>query len=119
MDANFEKRLSKIKLSSKMAEVFKWQERITKIPFITFPSHWEVKIIPPIGGVIIRFLVRRPYTKGEVSVYLDFDAMLSINTNPYWEVYPYNGDVGRCGVKNIEKLLKMIEVGLNELGDAE
>ena len=60
----------------------------------------------------MRFRVTLP--SGAVrSVYLDarcsLGAVLDENGPiPYWEVYPHQGDVGRCDKENVAELLAMI-----------
>ena len=85
-----------------------WREKITQIPFIKFPKHWGISIIPPFGGAIARFLVKKPKGK-EKSVYLDWFDRLGCCGSPYWEVYPYRGDVGRCDLNDTKELLRMIK----------
>jgi hypothetical protein len=90
----------------------KWREEIETMPWITFPADWKIQIIPPFGDAVVRFRVTLP--SGEYrSVYLDsrcsLGAVLDENGPiPYWEVYPYRGDVGRCLKAEVEELLRMI-----------
>lgn len=98
----------------------KWREEIDAMPWITFPADWKVQIIPPFGDAVIRFRVELP-SGDKRSVYLD--ARHSLGTwrdeqgefIPYWEVYPYRGDVGRCDKENVAELLAMI----GDEGEAE
>lgn len=85
-----------------------WRELIPTIPYIKFPATWEVKIVPPFGGAVARFMVKLPdgVTK---SVYLDCFDRLGFVGHPYWEVYPYKDDVGRCDIHDTKKLLQMIK----------
>lgn len=85
-----------------------WRELIPTIPYIKFPANWEVKIIPPFGGAVVRFLVKLPDEQPK-SVYLDCFGRLGYMDHPYWEVYPYKGDVGRCDIHDTKKLLQMIK----------
>jgi len=97
----------------------KWREEISAIPAIRFPADWLVQIIPPFGDAVVRFRVKLPSGK-EKSIYLDRRNSLGYweKTNslgywektdePYWEVYPYQSDVGRCGINEVETLLEMI-----------
>lgn len=50
----------------KLQECIKWSE---KIPALHFEKEWDVKIIPPFGGAIIRFTI--DYNNKHVSVYFD------------------------------------------------
>lgn len=91
----------------KIEEGDKWRESIGQIPFIRFPADWQVQVIPPFGGAMARFRVRLPSGK-EKSVYLDFYDRLGYCGHPYWEVYPYGDDVGRCSINETDELLQMI-----------
>tara|TARA_R100001244_G_scaffold174_1_gene251 strand:- start:123 stop:446 length:324 start_codon:yes stop_codon:yes gene_type:complete len=93
---------------SNALEYSKWAQ---EIPYINFPSDWNVKIIPNYGGAIVRFLV----VKGgnEVSVYLDCYNFLGYYGAPYWEVYPHDNDVYRCGINEVDELLEAITHTLN------
>ena len=51
---------------SDLMEHHKWS---SQIPYISFPLEWQVKVIPPYGGAVIRFLIMQGAAK--VSVYLD------------------------------------------------
>lgn len=93
-------------------EIMEYEKWIKEIPFIKFDSDWEVKIIPPLFGAVVRFQVQ----KGEsiVSVYLDCYDTLGFFGQPYWEVYPYDGDVYRCEMNNTEELLKAIRESITQ-----
>ena len=84
-----------------------WREKwIQKIPHLHFKQDWKVKIIPPFGGAIARFLI----DKGDnhVSVYLDCYDKLGYFGEPYWEVYPYEEDVYRVAMNDTDELVKII-----------
>jgi len=90
-----------------------WREKwIGKIPALTFPEDWEVKIIPPFAGALIRFHV----FKGEkwVSVYLDVFGRLAPINNPYWEIYPHGDDVYRTDIEDTEGLMNKIAEALEQ-----
>lgn len=84
-----------------------WMDEIAQIPWIKFPADWDVKIIPPFGDAVVRFQIRLPsgLTK---SIYLDSRDSLGYVGEPYWEVYPYRDDVGRCLIREVDNLLEMI-----------
>lgn len=84
-----------------------WREWIDKIPFIPFDAEWKVKVIPPFGGAIARFLVDKN-GKETTSVYLDVNDSLGYMGKPYWEVFPVDGDTGRCLMNDIDSLLDLI-----------
>lgn len=90
-----------------------WMEDRKLIPYLRFPSHWAVQIIPPFGNACIRFKVQVGDNPHEKSVYFDTRGALgwwgNNGDDPYWEVYPYQGDVGRCDPMDVEKLFEMIE----------
>jgi hypothetical protein len=81
----------------------KWMK---EIPYIQFPPEWQVKIIPPIAGAVVRFLVQKD--GAEVSVYLDCYDNLGCYGSPYWEVYPCEGDCFRCDMDDTKSLLNAI-----------
>lgn len=86
----------------------KW---LKEIPYISFPSEWKVQVSPPFARAVVRFRVR--HNDKEVSVYLDCYDYLGCYGEPYWEVYPYEDDVFRCAMNDVESLLKAIEEELS------
>ena len=84
-----------------------WLGIMPEIPFIQFPRTWRVAVVPPFSGAVARFIVLKP-NGHKVSVYLDWYGHLGAMDDPYWEVYPYNGDVYRCGLHNTEQLIQTI-----------
>ena len=95
-------------------EYDKWDKLI---PFIDFPKKWKIKMRPPFGGAIVRFAVKESSSKVDdyVSIYLDCYDELGLFGEPYWEIYPVDGDVARCKMNEIASLLKYIKQGLKEL----
>ncbi|MCK5604480.1 hypothetical protein KAR91_21500 [Candidatus Pacearchaeota archaeon] len=96
-------------------EYRKWAN---EIPSINFPEKWLVKIIPPFARAIVRFRIAHKDTGGDVSIYLDCYDHLGYFGEPYWEVYPHDGDVARCAMKDIDELLKLITESLEERSGA-
>lgn len=92
-----------------------WMKWVREIPYIAFPADWKIAIIPPFGGAIARFLVRRKDTDKRVSVYLDCYDRLGCYGEPYWEVYPHDGDVYRCAMDETDLLLSAIEHSLAQI----
>lgn len=96
-----------------------WRDYVKNAPYINFPSEWDIQIIPPFGGAIMRFRVR--YKGHEISVYADYHQSLGYYSNeegietPYWEIYPYMNDTYRCAINDTKKLIKKIEVSFNKL----
>jgi hypothetical protein len=89
-----------------------WIEWIDKIPLIQFPEGWQIQIIPPFSGAMARFRVK----KGEdcISVYLDVYDQLGFMGQPYWEVYPVEGDTERCYMGDTQGLIKIITKALKK-----
>ena len=94
-----------------------WRSRwIEEIPYLQFDSDWEIKIIPPFGGALARFIVK----KGDktVSVYFDGHSKLgwvydeSDNPIPYFEIYPYHYDAKRYYINETDKMLNDIRSAL-------
>lgn len=98
----------------KMESAAGWRETARNVPFIKLPEGLEFSPIPPFAGAAARFIVRKAGTGHTVSVYLDTDNSLghycdaSGNPEPYWEVHPLDGDVGRCDMADTDSLVRMI-----------
>lgn len=105
--------IEKFRLSAKMDTEFEWRKWGAEIPYIKFPESWEVKIIPPFTGAIIRFRIKKN-AKEDISVYLDCYDMLGMYGEPYWEVYPVNGDVERIKMSDVKELIATIKKALLE-----
>lgn len=90
---------------------FEYRKWCDKIPYIKFDPGWEVKVIPPFGGAVVRFLVN--YKGNQVSVYLDCYEMLGCMGQPYWEMYPYEEDVKRFYLNETDELINCIREELN------
>lgn len=93
---------------------FEWKRWQQEIPFISWPSDWLVKAVPPYICGIIRYVVKTPKCDF-VSVYLDCYGLLGTiglgddnNELPYWEVYPIDDDTGRCAMADVDELLVLI-----------
>jgi len=68
-----------------------WRKWVKSAPWLQFPPELEVKIIPPFGGAMARFMVRFANSTDEdrhVSVYWDVFDNLGHMDRPYWEIYP-------------------------------
>lgn len=92
----------------KVEDAQKWREEVLSLPFISFPAGWQVQIIPPFADAVVRFRVKLP-SGADKSIYLDKRNSLGYwQGEGYWEVYPYRGDVGRCDIRDIPELLRMI-----------
>ncbi len=90
-----------------------WRGEIVRIPWLHFRGDWQVRIIPPFGDAVVRFQVILP--SGTLkSIYMDSRNSLGIwgngtDAEPYWEVYPYKNDVGRCDINDTIMLMEMIQ----------
>lgn len=94
---------------------YEWRKWCVEIPFISFKEDWEVKVIPPFGGAVARFIVRhKKDIKTNISIYLDCYSELGCMDEPYWELYPYNNDIGRFNMNNTEELIKAIDEELRK-----
>lgn len=91
----------------KMEAEEEWQKWVNEIPALEFSSEWQVKIIPPFGGAMVRFQVIKGDTS--VSIYLDVYDNLGCFGSPYWELYPYADDTWRCPMNDTIDLLIAIE----------
>jgi hypothetical protein len=93
-------------VSSKARHLFEWDKWCKEIPRLNFRSDWNVKIMPPFGSAIIRFNCEK--NGNYADVYLDCYDELGCFGSPYWEIYPYNDDVYRCGMNETKELLERI-----------
>ena len=85
-----------------------WREYGMKaMPFFRFPPDWQVCFIAPFGGVLTRFVIKLP-SGNTKSVYFDAHDAAGCVGQPYWEVYPYRGDCGRCMKDEADDLIRMI-----------
>ncbi len=104
----------------KIESAEQWRAKIQELPWIPFPAGWRVRVIPPFSGAIARFQVSKEGFTETVSVYADFYNALGYycdaegNPKPYWEVYPLDGDVGRCDIGDVTELLRMISESLSD-----
>lgn len=80
-----------------------WQKWMPRIPQLSFPPDWRVRIWPPFGGALIRFQV-----DDKISVYLNVNNALGYMNEPYWEIYPYEGDTFRCPMNETDELIAAI-----------
>lgn len=79
-----------------------------KIPFLSFPEGWSVRITPPFAGALVRFQVKKG-KHGWVSVYFDGYENLGFFGGPYWEVYPdLKDDVSRFALGEEKKMIRKI-----------
>lgn len=89
-------------------EYYKW---CTEIPDIKVPDGCTIKVVPPIAGAIVRFIVGKGQYR--VSVYLDCYDTLGLVGKPYWEIYPdINDECHRFDINDTTNLMQAIEESL-------
>lgn len=90
-----------------------WRAAVDAMPFLSFPPGLEVAVIPPFGGAMARFMVRRG--AATVSVYADFHDALGCYGEPYWEIHPDPTleDCDRFDLANIAALMTAIVASLD------
>jgi hypothetical protein len=97
-------------LSCKLEKKFEYIKWAKEIPWMNFPPHWRIKIIPPFLAAIVRFRVTTDKLKdNDISVYLDCYDKLGCVGQPYWEAYSINGDTERFLLNETDELLVAIE----------
>ena len=109
-----DERTNRIMVGIEWERKFDAREWCRTIPYIPFKEGWKVKVIPPFAGAVARFLVSLN-EKNYVSVYLDCYSILGAWREPYWEIYPYNGDTFRCKMEEVDQLIEAIEHSLKEV----
>ena len=92
--------------------IMEYKKWCGEIPHITFPNDWQVQVIPPFAGAVVRFKIKKG--DASVSIYLDCYDRLGCYGQPYWEVYPHENDVFRCDMEDTETLLKAIAESIAE-----
>lgn len=91
----------------RLQETRKWMQ---ELPYLHFKKEWNVRIIPPFGGAIIRFCI--DYNGKHVSVYFDGYDELGFVREPYFEFY--NGEeCYRYLMNESEEMMRDIENFLN------
>jgi len=86
-----------------LEEKLGYHKYVDKMPYLKINSDWQIKVIPPFGGAMVRYRIRRKDV--EVSVYLDCHSMLGSTSTPYWEMYPTeDGDAVRWDMDDIDGL---------------
>jgi len=95
----------------RVMETDKWS---ALIPPLAFPIDWQIHMVPPFAGAIIRFAVAKE--DKYASIYLDGYDMLGIMEKPYWEVFTPNSDnfPQRCPMEEWDTLIELISKALEE-----
>lgn len=99
------------KTLEKEYEYAKWRD---EIPFVELPEGYMFKPIPNFTGSVIRFLAKKKGQENTVSIYLDCYDELGLVGEPYWEVYPVDGDVHRCLMAEVDELSQVIVKALDD-----
>lgn len=88
-----------------------WMAWMEKIPFIRFPVGWEIRMVPPFAGAMVRFHVKTALIQpsDRISVYLDVYDRLGYCEGPYWEAYPIDDTTFRCGMDDVVGLITAID----------
>jgi len=129
--ATMDNKLGRHIASARMGMAYEWDKWTNLIPELEFPPHWKVRIVPPTVGAIVRFRVASP--KGDISVYMDGYGDLGhygtreeggkdwvagvlqghelpdTDAEPYWEIYPIEGDTHRCALHATDELIRVID----------
>lgn len=87
----------------RVQESRKWMK---EIPALHFEKEWDVKIIPPFGGAVIRFWIW--HNNKKVSVYFDAYDELGFVGEPYFEYYD-GEDCYRYLMNESEKMMEDIK----------
>ena len=98
-------------LIRKEYEYKKWMD---EIPFVELPEGYLFKPIPNFCGSVVRFLAKKKDSDKTVSIYLDCYDTLGLVGQPYWEVFPVDGDTVRFYIDEVDKLSQAIVEALNE-----
>ncbi len=98
--------------SREVEEIFEWDKWMEEVPYLKFPSDWEIKVVPPFAGAIVRFRVKKG--NADISVYLDCYDILGCMGRPYWEIYPYSSEeyTFRCSMNDTDELLEAITIAI-------
>jgi len=110
-----EHRLDRAMVSMKYDEAFETKRWNVELPYLKFPSHWQVKIVPPNTMAVIRFRVKTDKSKDSISIYFDGYNLLGYMNGPYWEIYPIDDDTERFYLGEEQEMLRRIEVALQQM----
>lgn len=88
----------------RVMESDKWKKQI---PCLKFNSEWNVQIIPPFSGAVIRFYLYKD-NELKASVYLDCYDRLGVMGFPYWEVYNFYDEPERFEMNDTERLIEYL-----------
>ena len=113
LDESMIHRITIRKMEYEIEEAREWEKWRLLIPWIPTKSNWQMKPQPPFAGAVVRFLIQNDTGK-DCSIYLDcYDNLGSVG-QPYWEIYPVDGDTVRVLMNDFHGLVKAIESALEE-----
>ena len=111
-----ENEVNKLLILSKAEQIHDFRGWTNKLPAFHFDKEWDVKIVPPFAGAIIRFAI--DYNGKHVSVYFDgYSALWFEYDNhgdpiPYFEYYD-GENTYRYGLDKADKMMNDIRSFLN------
>jgi hypothetical protein len=105
-------RTDKWAISSDAEKAFEWRKWCEQIPDVKFPKDWNVQLMPPFAGAIVRFVAKKKNKR--VSVYLDCYDMLGCFGEPHWEAYPIKDNNVRWPMADWKKMFTAINRELNK-----
>lgn len=94
------------KIVSEYGRLQEHERWLREIPHFNFKKEWNVRIIPPFGGAVIRFWI--DYNGKHVSVYFDAYDELGFVGEPYFEFYD-GEDCYRYFMNESEAMMSDIE----------
>lgn len=108
MDVDYDLQSRRLKVESDENWSDHWH-----LPFFKPKAGWEIQVIPPMLGALVRFKVRKG--TAYVSVYFDPFCRLGVSMKPYWEIYPSvdGGDVDRFAHEDFDEMIEAIDQSLN------
>lgn len=94
---------------------------IRNIPAIPMKDGWMMQPSPNFSGSIARFRIttKKLGINKSVSIYFDAYDRLGCVGEPYWELYPVDGDAERYVIGEEEKLSDAIERALKQRASDE
>lgn len=113
---NLQENVNKSLMLSKVEQMHDFRGWARKLPAFHFDKEWDVKIIPPFAGAIIRFVI--DYNEKHVSVYFDAYSELGWMCDndeqpiPYFEYYD-SVDTHRYYLDESEQMMNDIRNFLN------
>jgi len=85
-----------------------WTNFYDAMEYIELEQGFSFRVVPPIGGALMRFLIFHKESERDFSVYFDAHDQLGSVGQPYFEVYPVQGDTFRS--TDIKEIMKAIYI---------